>query len=159
MIGRPGRSRSRHLSQNQNRCGPVFGGLVVVGGRMPWLRPPRVHEIDGVEPTTPSSVCVVWLVGLLLTHDLLLGPVVHLAGRWVRREPEAWRWPLQVGLVVSGVLALASVPVLYGVGRATQPGNDSVLPGDYPRALAGVLALAAVRHLRAQGRTVRIRAP
>jgi len=116
---------------------------------------------------TMPAVCVVWLVGLLLTHDLLLGPVVHLAGRWVRREPEAWRWPLQVGLVVSGVLALASVPVLYGVGRATQPGNDSVLPGDYPRALAdvlalvwtGVLALAAVRHLRARGWTVRIRAP
>ncbi|HEV8649534.1 MAG TPA: hypothetical protein VG276_09020 [Actinomycetes bacterium] len=41
------------------------------------------------------------------------------------------------------------------------------MPGDYPRALAGVLALvwtgvlalAAVGHLRARGWTVRIRAP
>jgi len=116
---------------------------------------------------TMPAVWVVWLVGLLLAHDLLLEPVVHLAGRRVRRAPEAWRWPLQIGLVGSGVLALASVPVPDGVGRATQPGNDSVLPGDYPRALAGVLALvwtgvlalAAVGHLRARDWTVRIRAP
>jgi hypothetical protein len=39
------------------------------------------------------------------------------------------------------VLVLASVPVLVGVGRRTQPGNVSVLPGDYPHALAGVLAV------------------
>jgi hypothetical protein len=43
--------------------------------------------------------------------------------------------------VTAGVLVLASVPVLVGVGRATQPGNGSVLPGDYPLALAGVLAV------------------
>jgi hypothetical protein len=93
-------------------------------------------------------------------RDLLLSPAVHLAGRALRRLPDGWRWPLQAGLVVSGVLALASVPVLYGVGRATQPGNASVLPGDYPRALAGVLglvwagvlALAASRRLRARRR-------
>jgi hypothetical protein len=39
------------------------------------------------------------------------------------------------------VLVLASVPLLVGVGRRTQPGNASVLPGDYPLALAGVLAV------------------
>ncbi len=79
---------------------------------------------------TMPAIRVVWLVGLrlthdlVLTHDLLLAPVVHLAGCWVRRAPEAWRWPLQVGLVV-----------------------------------VAVLALAAARHLRARGWTVRIRAP
>jgi hypothetical protein len=117
---------------------------------------------------TMLAVWVVWLVGLLLAHGLLLEPVVHLAGRWVRRAPQAWRWPLQVGLVGSGGLALASVPGLYGVGQATQPGNTSVLPGDCPRALAsvlalvwgaGVLALAGVRHLCGRSWTVRIRAP
>ncbi len=46
--------------------------------------------------------------------------------------PEARRWPLRVGLVVSGVLALV---------------------------WAGVLALAAVRHRRARGWTVRTGAP
>jgi hypothetical protein len=81
-----------------------------------------------------------WLVGLLLVHDFVVAPLVHLTGRRLRdHAPAGWRWPLQLGLVTSGVLVLASVPVLYGVGRATQPGNASVLPGNYPRALAGVL--------------------
>ena len=91
---------------------------------------------------TMPAVWLTWLVGLLLVHDVVLAPLVHLVGRGVRdRAPEAWRWPLQLGLVTSGVLVLASVPVLVGVGRATQPGNGSVLPGDYPLALAGVLAV------------------
>ena len=81
-----------------------------------------------------------WLVGLLLIHDFVLAPLVHLVGRRLRMwTPEVWRWPLQLGLVTSGVLVLASIPVLYGVGRRTQPSNISVLPGHYPLALGGVL--------------------
>ena len=91
---------------------------------------------------TMPVVWLTWLVGLLLVHDFVVAPLVNLAGRWLRgRVPEDWRWPLQLGLVSSGVLILASVPVLVGVGRRTQPGNTSVLPGDYPLALSGVLAL------------------
>jgi uncharacterized membrane protein YhaH (DUF805 family) len=91
---------------------------------------------------TMPAVWLKWLVGLLLVHDFVFAPLVHLTGRRLRdRAPEAWRWPLQLGLVTSGVLVLASVPVLVGVGRATQPGNTSVLPGDYPLALSGVLAV------------------
>jgi hypothetical protein len=90
---------------------------------------------------TMPLVWLKWLAALLLAHDFVLAPLVHLAGRRLRdRSPEAWRWPLQLGLVTSGVLVIASVPVLVGVGRRTQPGNTSVLPGNYPRALAGVLA-------------------
>jgi uncharacterized membrane protein YhaH (DUF805 family) len=90
---------------------------------------------------TMPLVWLKWLAALLLVHDLVLAPLVHLAGRRLRdRAPEAWRWPLQLGLVTSGVLIIASVPVLVGVGRRTQPGNTSVLPGNYPSALAGVLA-------------------
>jgi hypothetical protein len=89
---------------------------------------------------TMPLVWLAWLAGLLLVHDFVLTPLVLLAGRRLRdRAPGAWRWPLQVGLVTSGMLVLASVPVLYGVGRRTQPGNTSVLPGRYPLALAGVL--------------------
>jgi hypothetical protein len=90
---------------------------------------------------TMPLVWLKWLIGLLLVHDFLLAPMVHLTGRRLRdRAPESWRWPLQLGLATSGVLVLVSVPVLVGVGRRTQPGNTSVLPGNYPRALAGVLA-------------------
>jgi hypothetical protein len=109
---------------------------------------------------TMPAVWLKWLVGLLLVHDFVFAPLVHLVGRGLRdRAPEAWRWPLQLGLVTSGVLVLVSLPVVVGVGRATQPGNASVLPGDYPLALSGVLAVvwlgvlalgswAAVRHRR-----------
>ena len=91
---------------------------------------------------TMPLVWLKWLIGLLLVHDLVLAPLVHLTGRRLRdRAPGAWRWPLQLGLVTSGVLVLASVPVLVGVGRRTQPGNTSVLPGNYPLALAGVLTV------------------
>jgi hypothetical protein len=91
---------------------------------------------------TMPMVWLRWLIGLLLVHDLVLAPMVHLTGRRVRdRSPESWRWPLQLGLVSSGVLVLASIPVLVGVGRRAQPGNASVLPGNYPLALAGVLTL------------------
>jgi hypothetical protein len=91
---------------------------------------------------TMPLVWLKWLIGLLLVHDFVLAPLVHLTGRWLRdRAPESWRWPLQLGLVTSGVLVLASVPVLVGVGRRTQPGNASVLPGNYPVALAGVLTV------------------
>jgi hypothetical protein len=89
---------------------------------------------------TMPLVWLKWLAGLLLVHDFFLAPLVHLTGRQLReRTPEPWRWPLQLGLVTSGVLVLASVPVLVGVGRSIQPGNASVLPGSYPLALAGVL--------------------
>jgi hypothetical protein len=91
---------------------------------------------------TMPLVWLKWLVGLVLVHDLVLAPLVLLAGRRLRDwAPEAWRWPLQMGLVTSGVLVLASVPVLVGVGRRTQPGNASVLPGHYPLALTGVLVV------------------
>ena len=90
---------------------------------------------------TMPLVWLKWLVGLLLIHDFVLAPLVHLVGRRLRMwTPEVWRWPLQLGLVTSGVLVLASIPVLVGVGRSTQPGNASVLPGSYPLALAGVLS-------------------
>jgi hypothetical protein len=91
---------------------------------------------------TMPLVWLRWLVGLVLVHDLVLVPLVLLAGRRLRdRAPEAWRWPLRLGLVTSGALVLASVPVLVGVGRRTQPDNASVLPGNYPLALAGVLSV------------------
>jgi hypothetical protein len=94
---------------------------------------------------TMPLVWLRWLVGLVLVHDFVLAPLVLLAGRRLRDwAPEAWRWPLQVRLVTSGVLVLASVPVLVGVGRRTQPHNASVLPGTYPLALVGVLSMVWV---------------
>jgi len=54
-------------------------------------------------------------------------------GRGLRdRAPKVWRWPLQLGLVTSGVLVLASVPGLLGVERATQPVTPRCSPATTP---------------------------
>jgi len=104
-----------------------------------------------------------WWAGLAVGGAIVLFGLAGPLADADKTMPAVWvMW-----LVGSGVLALASVPVPDGVGRATQPGHDSVLSDDYLRALAsvvvlvwtGVLALAAVPHLRARGWTVRIRAP
>ena len=133
------------------RTGLTVGGAIGLSGLAGLL-------VDAAK--TMPVVWLEWMVGLLLVHDFVLAPLVHLAGRRLRdRAPAAWRWPIQLGVVTSGVLVLASVPLLVGVGRRTQPGNASLLPGDYPLALAGVLAVvrlgvlalgswAAVRHRR-----------
>jgi hypothetical protein len=133
------------------RTGLTVGGAIGLFGLAGLL-------VDAAK--TMPVVWLEWMVGLLLVHDFVLAPLVHLAGRRLRdRAPAAWRWPIQLGLVTSRVLVLASVPLLVGVGRRTQPGNASLLPGDYPLALAGVLAVvrlgvlalgswAAVRHRR-----------
>jgi hypothetical protein len=109
--------------------GLAVGGAIGLSGRAGLL-----GDADKTMPAEWGG----WLVGLLPAHDLLLGPVVHLAGGWVRRTPEARRWPLQIRSVGSGMLAIASVVALVWTGG---------------------LALAAVRHLLTRGWTVRIRAP
>jgi hypothetical protein len=108
------------------------GGLVLVYGLAGLVR----HAAG----TVPAAWAV-WLLAVLLAHDLLLLPTVLLAGRLLGRAAPAWLRPLRAALVVSGVVVLVSLPALLGNGRATQPGNDSVLPNDYAAALATVLAL------------------
>jgi hypothetical protein len=82
-----------------------------------------------------------WLLACLLVHDLVVVPAVFAVARLVGRAPARWRPAVRAALVVSGVLVLVTAPALLGGGRSTQPGNSSVLPGDYPRSLALVLGL------------------
>lgn len=85
---------------------------------------------------------LLWFLGGLAVHDLVLVPAVLAAGLLVRRlVPAGVRGPAQVGLLASAVLVIVSAPVLTGYGRASQPGNTSVLPLDYGPNLLGVLAL------------------
>lgn len=65
-----------------------------------------------------------WLVGGPVAHDALVAPLVGLAGlALVRFVPVPWRVPVAVGAVLSGVLALLSVPLLWHpFGVATNPG-------------------------------------
>jgi hypothetical protein len=113
----------------------VAGGLVMAWGVAGLLR----HASS----TVPVS-WVRWLLGVLLAHDLLLAPALLVVGVLVGRAPGPWRPPLRAALIVSGTLALVSLPLLLGYGRAAQPGNTSVLPGNYLASLAGVLAVVWV---------------
>ncbi len=57
-------------------------------------------------------------------HDGLVAPVVGVGGLVLARVlPVAWRVPVAVGAVLSGVLALIAVPLLWRpFGVATNPG-------------------------------------
>jgi hypothetical protein len=127
------------------RYGRLYWALLPAGGLlMAWG---LVGLFRDASSTVPAS-WLRWFLGGLLVHDLLVVPAVLAVGLAVRRLPPALQPPVRTALIVSGTLALMSVPLLLGYGRSTQPGNASVLPGDYPRDLGmtvgGVWAAAAI---------------
>lgn len=83
-----------------------------------------------------------WFLGGLLVHDLVAVPLYSTLGLGVRRVvPRTWRAPVQVGAILSAVIALVSWPVLRGYGRSAQEGNATVLPYDYGQGLLLVLGV------------------
>ena len=74
------------------------------------------HRID----TRPGQLAR-FLLGGALAHDLVLAPLVLLAGTALARIVRGrWRAPLQAALFVSGTLLLFTYPALRGP-RAAQP--------------------------------------
>lgn len=97
-----------------------------------------------------------WFVGAVIVHDLVFTPLVFLmAVLAVGRVPRAYRPLVQGGLIVSGVLALVSLPFVGGFGqRADDP---SALPLPYGRNLMIMIvlvwtAVAALAMVRARSR-------
>ncbi|HEY3613368.1 MAG TPA: hypothetical protein VGK92_06660 [Gaiellales bacterium] len=129
----------------------IFWPLLVVGlGLAAW----------GFRLTTVTHVPLhafgPWFVGGIVAHDLVLAPIVFVGGALVRRVvPASVRAPVQVGLILSGVVLVFAIPGLLDKGRDL--GNTSKLPNDYPVSVAIVLGaiwavvlLAAARaHRRA----------
>lgn len=143
------------------RYGRLFWTLLPVGALLiAWGVLGLLRQAASTAPVSWLG----WFLGGLLAHDLLIAPAIVAVGLATRRLPSALRPPVRAALIVSGTLALMSIPLLLGYGRATQPGNTSVLPGDYPRNLA--IALAAIwiiagawaLHGFARSRTTRLRA-
>ncbi|MFI7453599.1 hypothetical protein ACIBQX_39335 [Nonomuraea sp. NPDC049714] len=79
-----------------------------------------------------------WAGGVLVAHDAVLVPVVLLAGVVVRRAGGSVR----AGLVVAGLVTLATLPTVLALGRRAD--NPSILPLDYGRNLLIVLVLIAL---------------
>jgi hypothetical protein len=80
-----------------------------------------------------------WLLGGVVIHDFVIAPAVVAIGLLFAHHVEArWRPPLQVGLAVTMIVLFVSIPLLGGFGRKAH--NRSVLPLDYPTAVATVVA-------------------
>lgn len=79
-----------------------------------------------------------FVLGAAVVHDLLLAPVVVLAGWGVAKVvPARARAPVQAALVVSAVVALFSLPFVRGYGRVAT--NPSILPRNYGAGLGMLL--------------------
>jgi hypothetical protein len=96
-----------------------------------------------------------WLLGGLVLHDAVLVPLVTVAGLLVAKLAPRWlRGPIDIALVLSGLVLLFAYPLLRAFGR--RESNRSILPLDYGRNVAivllliwlGAAAVAAVKLVR-----------
>ncbi len=93
------------------------------------------HSLD----TRPADLAR-FVVGGALLHDLVVAPLVIVAGGAVARAvPRRARAAVQAALVISGVVALFAYPLVRGYGLAAN--NPSSLPHDYGRNLLIVLGV------------------
>jgi hypothetical protein len=121
--------------QGHSRYGGVFwvlgaaGGVLIGFGAWGILARPRA--------THPTELAA-WVIGAAVVHDFLLAPVAFTVGRAVTSIASgAARPAVQVGLVVTGMLLLYSIPVLGEFGRLAD--NPSLLPRRYGLGLLAVL--------------------
>ncbi len=89
--------------------------------------------------TRPANLAK-FVVGGALLHDLLVAPVVILAGVLIARAvPARARGPVQAALVVSGIVAVFAWPLLRAYGLAAN--NPTSLPHNYGLNLVVVLGV------------------
>jgi len=120
-----------------HRAGPAFWASAAVG----WvvigigLRGVFQHGID----TRPAQLAG-FVVGGALLHDLVIAPLVLLAAVVLARKvPGRARSTVTAALVVSGVVALFSYPLVRAYGLAAH--NPTSLPHNYTLNLTLVLGV------------------
>lgn len=107
-------------------------GWVVIGI---GLRGIFQHSLD----TRPANLAK-FVVGGALLHDLLIAPLVLLAAvALARRVPDRARATVTAALVVTGVVALFSYPLVRAYGLAAN--NPTSLPHNYTVNLMVVLGI------------------
>ncbi|MEP7059473.1 MAG: hypothetical protein ABI828_01970 [Actinomycetota bacterium] len=136
-------------SHGTSRYGPVFWAAVAVG----WMAIAfgAVSALTHWGAVDPPQF-LVWIVGLALLHDLVMAPVVSLAGRTLKGARRRW-WlgAVEAALAVSAVITLFAVPFVMGWGR--QADNPSLLPRNYGFGLILILgSVWAVAGIRLLGR-------
>ncbi|WP_431961716.1 hypothetical protein [Actinacidiphila sp. bgisy160] len=107
-------------------AGAVGLALMGVGGYLLL----GVRDLTGV---------LVWLGGAVVLHDVLIAPLVLLAGSVLDRGGA--RGPVRGALLVMGALTAVALPVMLRPGK---PADASVLPLDYPRNWVVTLVAVAV---------------
>lgn len=89
--------------------------------------------------TRPANLAT-FVVGGALLHDLLVAPVVVLAGVLIARAvPARARGPVQAALVISAIVALFAWPLVRAYGLAAN--NPTSLPHNYGLNLLIVLGV------------------
>ena len=134
-----------------HRAGPLFWISAVAGWAIMAfaLRGILQHSID----TRPANLAR-FVVGGTLLHDLVVAPLVIVAGVLVARAvPRRGRAVVQGALVVSGVVALFSYPLVRAYGLAAN--NPTSLPRNYAAGL--LIVLGAVWAVAAALVLVRVR--
>lgn len=95
-----------------------------------------------------------WLVGAVLLHDVVVGPIVVAVG-WVtaRSLPPRVRRYVQAALLIGALLTVIALPLIHR--RGSQPRAKAILTQNYGANLATLLAIVATACLLAYaGRVV-----
>lgn len=78
--------------------------------------------------TNPRRL-VWWILGLAVAHDLVVAPLVLVAGIVLARAPAWWGRPVGAAAAISAVVVLFSYPLLRRFGE--RAANPTALPHDY----------------------------
>ena len=125
------------VTEQDKRNGPLFWISAALGWAViAWgVRGIFQHSLD----TRPSNLAK-FVVGGALLHDLVVAPVVIVAGVLLARAvPRRGRAVVQAALVVSGIVALFSYPLVRAYGLAAN--NPTSLPHNYGLNLLLVLGV------------------
>ena len=119
------------------RLGRAFWiGVVLGGGVLVYGIAGALAEADRTKPAALAR----WVLSGLLLHDLVLAPLVGVAGVLVARAtPRLARAPVQAALIASAVVLTVASPALLGL--SDRPGNPTIHPIDYGTATTTVLAV------------------
>jgi hypothetical protein len=121
----------------ERQTSPVFWiGLVVGWGVMAY----GIWGFLQDHRRTVPARTVWWIAGTAVAHDAIVAPVATLIGLGLAALLPRWaRGPVAAAVAASGVVLMFSYPLLRHFGRRAD--NPSILPLDYPRNVAVVLAV------------------